>query len=237
MINILIGKTCSGKNTIQDKMCEYKNTEKIITYTTRPKRKNEEDGVDYYFISKKEFDDKIKNGFFIEYKQYGNLFYGAPKNFMVDIVEAVCLIENLTLFNGHSLLDNVGKILDIKHLYNIYNEYIDFYNLSYKDHDIDKSIKIITVKKVLILEPNGLYDLLDYIDTFKFNFTKMGISIRDILKSFITITYIKSSYETRKKRYVTRGGTEEEFKERELVDDLKFKMFESAKMFNYLIKN
>jgi guanylate kinase len=55
MIYVLLGKTCSGKTTLLAQLVElgYKT---IVTYTTRPKRPNEVDGKDYFFISKQQYD-------------------------------------------------------------------------------------------------------------------------------------------------------------------------------------
>ena len=54
----LLGKTCSGKNTILERLLrEHPNLEKLITYTTRPCRNGEVDGIDYNFISDEEFDN------------------------------------------------------------------------------------------------------------------------------------------------------------------------------------
>jgi guanylate kinase len=48
----------------------------IVTATTRSRRPNEVDGVDYYFLSKNDFMDKIKRGEFLEFAEvYGN-YYG-----------------------------------------------------------------------------------------------------------------------------------------------------------------
>lgn len=53
---------------------------KIVTFTTRPVRDGEINGVDYHFISEDEFKEKVKNGFFAEWKSYitefGIWYYG-----------------------------------------------------------------------------------------------------------------------------------------------------------------
>lgn len=53
-----------------------------ISATTRPKRPKEVDGKDYFFVSKAEFRNMIKNDEFAEYAEvFGNL-YGTPKSFI-----------------------------------------------------------------------------------------------------------------------------------------------------------
>lgn len=79
---VLIGKSASGKDTILNKLIEngYK---KIITYTTRPMRKNETQDKTYHFISEGEFKNKVEDGFFVEWKSYitnnGVWYYGSAK--------------------------------------------------------------------------------------------------------------------------------------------------------------
>lgn len=51
-----------------------------VSATTRPKRKIEKEGKDYYFINRKEFEERISKGEFIEWEDvHGNL-YGTLKN-------------------------------------------------------------------------------------------------------------------------------------------------------------
>src|SRR5699024_7386045 len=51
-----------------------------ISATTRSPRKSESHGVDYYFLSKEEFKEKINNSEFIEYEEvYSDTIYGTLK--------------------------------------------------------------------------------------------------------------------------------------------------------------
>lgn len=84
---IVIGPTCSGKTTFAKKLEQFEQYNRIVTYTTRPKRPDEVDGVDYHFISNEEFLEKIESGFFAEVDSYeasfGRCFYGsAVQDFM-----------------------------------------------------------------------------------------------------------------------------------------------------------
>ena len=77
---ILMGKTASGKNLVRDQLVEKYHFSPIITYTTRPMRKDEKQDVTYHFISTDEFLEKINDGFFAEWKDYvtndGLWYYG-----------------------------------------------------------------------------------------------------------------------------------------------------------------
>lgn len=50
-----------------------------VSVTTRPPRKEERPGIDYRFVSKKEFEDMIANGEFLEYEENFGHLYGTPK--------------------------------------------------------------------------------------------------------------------------------------------------------------
>lgn len=51
---LLVGMTCSGKDTIKKELLK-KGMDGVVTYTTRPPRPKEIDGMSYHFISKDEF--------------------------------------------------------------------------------------------------------------------------------------------------------------------------------------
>lgn len=77
---VFSGPSGAGKDTILlDVLEKDKSLQKSVSLTTREKRDEETDGVDYYFISLKEFKDKLDNGEILEYAQYGQNFYGTPK--------------------------------------------------------------------------------------------------------------------------------------------------------------
>ena len=89
MLLVICGKMCSGKDTVVKRLIN-KGFKKIVTYTTRPKRKGETNGVDYHYISKEEFENKIKDGFFLEYRTYkvasGDIwYYGSAKQDILKI--------------------------------------------------------------------------------------------------------------------------------------------------------
>ena len=83
---IISGTTCAGKGTVIKKVLENHNDIVLSTsYTSRPKREHEINGVDYYFVTTEEFEEKIKNDDFLEYAkvQYG-AYYGTPKKEIIE---------------------------------------------------------------------------------------------------------------------------------------------------------
>lgn len=86
---IISGTTCAGKGTIIKKILENHNDIVLsISYTSRPPRGGEKDGVDYYFVSQEEFEEKIKNDDFLEYAKvrYGN-YFGTPKSEIIKLLD------------------------------------------------------------------------------------------------------------------------------------------------------
>ena len=56
--------------------------------TTRAPRTGEIDGREYYFVSKEEFEQAIKNGNMLEYAKFVNNYYGTPKDKVLEQLEA-----------------------------------------------------------------------------------------------------------------------------------------------------
>jgi len=82
---VLSSPSGAGKTSICKKVLgEDSEITMSISYTTRKKRKSEKEGVDYFFVSKKKFNELIKKDFFIEYANVFDNWYGTPKNFVRD---------------------------------------------------------------------------------------------------------------------------------------------------------
>ena len=64
----LFGKSASGKDSIQKWIVSNypQLTNKIVSCTTRPPRDNEQEGVDYFFLSDEEFAKKVLDGSMLE---------------------------------------------------------------------------------------------------------------------------------------------------------------------------
>ena len=80
---VLSSPSGAGKTSICKKLLETeKSLLMSISYTTRPKRKSENDGEDYFFVKKKEFDELQSKNYFVESALVFDHFYGTPKNFI-----------------------------------------------------------------------------------------------------------------------------------------------------------
>lgn len=78
---IISGPSGAGKDTIANRLIAMDKIFSVsVSATTRPPRGNEKNGVDYYFYSEKEFNEKIENREFVEYTNYGSKYYGTLKS-------------------------------------------------------------------------------------------------------------------------------------------------------------
>ncbi len=76
----------SGKGSVIEGLLknDSKNRWLSVSTTTRPIRSNDIPGVTYNFVTKEEFEQKIKEGYFLEYTNYVGNYYGTPKEFISD---------------------------------------------------------------------------------------------------------------------------------------------------------
>jgi guanylate kinase len=87
-IVIVSGPSGVGKSTICKMIVERMGNACLsVSVTTRPKSKIEENGKDYWFITKQEFQERIDKGLLLEYANvFGNM-YGTPKDKVDEILE------------------------------------------------------------------------------------------------------------------------------------------------------
>ena len=76
LLIILSSPSGAGKSTLAQRLKSWDpNCVFSISATTRKPREGEQDGKDYYFISKNEFSDKVNNGEMLEHAEvFGNLY-------------------------------------------------------------------------------------------------------------------------------------------------------------------
>lgn len=109
---LLVGKTCTGKNRIQNELIKM-GMKSVVTYTTRPPRSGEVDGIAYHFINKKDFFDKQDNGFFAETTSYkiatGDIwYYGSAVEDLTDDKVIIVNPEGLRKLKEITNLDPVS---------------------------------------------------------------------------------------------------------------------------------
>lgn len=80
---IISGFAGSGKGTIVKKLLsEYDTYAVSVSATTRAPRPGEEEGRDYFFVTKEKFEEMIADDEFLEYAQYVDNYYGTPRKYV-----------------------------------------------------------------------------------------------------------------------------------------------------------
>lgn len=82
LLIVLSGPSGVGKGTVRKALFEMPEQEFVysVSMTTRAPRPGEVDGVDYYFVSKEEFERQIAAGNLLEYAEFVGHYYGTPKD-------------------------------------------------------------------------------------------------------------------------------------------------------------
>lgn len=103
---LILGPSGSGKGTLIKEL-KKKHPEFIypISMTSRPKRKGEQDGDVYYFISKDEFEKKIDQNEFLEWAVvHQNSYYGTLKKPILEAVQSGNIVIREVDIQGFELI-------------------------------------------------------------------------------------------------------------------------------------
>ena len=86
LLIVVSGPSGAGKGTINGELLRRnKNIWMSTSMTTREPRGTEENGKEYFFVSKEEFEERIKNDQFLEYAiVHSGKYYGTPKDKIYD---------------------------------------------------------------------------------------------------------------------------------------------------------
>lgn len=113
MVICIVGASGSGKTTIQNELASHFGYERVISYTTRSARPDEENGKDYYFITNEQFNEMLSLGLMAEHDEYSQgRQYGTLKTDYLDGDKVVVLTPN-----G---LRQVRKSIDNKNIVVVY---------------------------------------------------------------------------------------------------------------------
>ncbi len=86
---VISGFSGAGKGTlVKQLMKTYDNYALSISMTTRSPRPGESDGVEYFFSTRENFEKKIAEDGLIEYAEYCGNYYGTPKSYVQQQLEA-----------------------------------------------------------------------------------------------------------------------------------------------------
>nr|XP_060638449.1 MAGUK p55 subfamily member 7 isoform X4 [Anolis sagrei ordinatus]XP_060638450.1 MAGUK p55 subfamily member 7 isoform X4 [Anolis sagrei ordinatus] len=94
---VLVGPVGVGLNELKRKLLisDTQHYGVTVPHTTRPRRNQESDGVEYTFISKHLFETDVQNNKFIEYGEYKNNYYGTSIDSVRSVLakNKVCLLD------------------------------------------------------------------------------------------------------------------------------------------------
>lgn len=89
LLIVISGPSGAGKGTICKSFLERnKDVALSVSATTRSPRQGEVEGINYYFMSKEQFKEKIEADDFLEYAEVYDNYYGTPKSNVEEILES-----------------------------------------------------------------------------------------------------------------------------------------------------
>lgn len=173
----IIGPPASGKSSIVKKLKEY-GLPVLISHTTRPPRKYEKDGTDYYFVDKTAF-TKMN---FVEKASYSNHFYGLTKEEVLSKVNKHPVsIVDIDL-NG---LDQLKKLLGDR-LESVYS-LVDKDTIIYRYLDQGEDVAVIN-HRIEYAEKNGEFNNWQIANHVVKNTGPIDATVRQILAIMNLVT-------------------------------------------------
>lgn len=104
---IFIGPSGSGKTSLAAAL--FTPEQKIISHTTRAPRAGEQDGIDYFFVSRKRFEAMIQAEAFAEYDDYNGNYYGVTKKVITEKLQQGHCYDVLTVSGFVNLYKLFGQ--------------------------------------------------------------------------------------------------------------------------------
>jgi len=79
LLLVISGPAGSGKGTVNAHLLRTGDFAFSVSATTRAPRPGEQDGVNYHYITREDFEQRIANGGMLEYTEYCGNYYGTPR--------------------------------------------------------------------------------------------------------------------------------------------------------------
>ena len=214
LLIVVSGPSGAGKDTVCNKVVEeMKNTKISVSMTSREPRGKEVEGVDYYFVSKEEFEERIEKDEFLEYAiVHNNQYYGTPK---------AKLEEDINKGKNVILVIDIQGALKIKE---IVKEALFIFIMPPSMEELkERLVKRNTETKDKILErfKTAYNEINEYT---KYNYVVVNDKVEKAVnkvKSIITaekcrVDRIEEIYLNTKEEFIHEGLIDEEFENKEL---------------------
>ena len=86
LLIVVSGPSGSGKGTVNKRLLAMDDFRFSVSATTRAPREGEVDGVSYFFITREEFEKRIRSGDMLEYNVYSGNYYGTPREMVENVL-------------------------------------------------------------------------------------------------------------------------------------------------------
>ena len=158
-----------GKSSLIEALLSEPNAQNLslsISFTTRLKRSTEEDGKNYYFIDRKEFEKKINNNDFLEYAEVFNNFYGTERQKTKKILKSKDLLLELDWQGAFNIKE---KFIETKNIFLIPPSFDDLKKrLKNRGTESNESIEMRLSAAKEEISKHCSYDYLVLNDNFEF---------------------------------------------------------------------
>ena len=95
---VLSSPSGAGKTTLSKKIQQSESTFRIsVSHTTRKPRSNEVEGIDYFFVTHKEFEKLIDQNKFYEYAKIYENYYGTLKKWVNENIKNMLILITVKL--------------------------------------------------------------------------------------------------------------------------------------------
>ena len=116
LLIIYSGPSGVGKSTILAELLKDPelNLAFSVSMTTRAPRGEEKEGIDYFFVDKKAFEEAIKSDEFLEYAKYVDNYYGTPKSYVEkQRAEGKNVILEIDIQGGKQVIEKCADAVSI----------------------------------------------------------------------------------------------------------------------------
>ena len=115
LLIVFSGPSGVGKGSVLSRVLGRRKNLKIsVSYTTRHPREEEIDGVNYHFVTEKEFFDIVNSGNMLEYAEYCGNYYGTPKEAVENELNlGNNVILEIEVQGGKQILSNYKEAIGI----------------------------------------------------------------------------------------------------------------------------
>lgn len=89
LLIVISGPSGVGKSSVRKALFDLPGQDLVysVSMTTRKPRANEREGIDYYFVTQEVFEEKIKNGEFLEWANFVGNYYGTPRDKIEELLD------------------------------------------------------------------------------------------------------------------------------------------------------